>query len=107
MATVQEQTRPAPPSKHEAFVEQQLKRARQRIRLLDISAALIALIVATLAYGLGMIVLDRLLDVPPLVRQWALLGYLVAAAVYLGLTVVRPLSKRVNPYYAALRVERT
>jgi len=107
MATVQEQTRPSPPSKHEAYVEQQLRRARQRIRLLDTTAALVGLIIGTLAYGLGIIVLDRWLDLSPMVRQWALLGYLVAAAVYLGVALVWPLCRHVNPYYAAIRVEQT
>ena len=57
MATVTP-ARPAAPAKSEAFVERQLARARQRIRALDLTAALLGLAVLTLVYGVGMILLD-------------------------------------------------
>lgn len=107
MATVKEPARSTAPSKNEAFVEQQLQRARTRIRLLDSTSALLGLCVGTLVFCLGMMLLDRWLELPSLVRQWAFLGYLLVSMLYLGVALVWPLCKNVNPYYAALRVEQT
>ena len=107
MATVSPSAPPAPPAKHEAFVEQQLRRARFRIRAFDTSAALLGFFVGTLVYGLGMVFLDRWLDLPSLVRQVAFGSYLVAAVLYLAFFVVRPLCRQINLYYAARLVEQT
>ena len=40
-------------------------------------------------------------------RQFLFLGYLLMAAIYLAAFVVRPLTRRINPYFAARQVERT
>lgn len=104
MATVQEQPRTSSAGRHEVFVEEQLARARGRIRLLDVSAALLGLVIAMLSYGLVMVLWGWKL--PPLYRQLALGLYGVAALIYLGVTLVWPLCRRVNPYYAARQVER-
>src|SRR5438552_1363999 len=44
----------APPAanRHEAFVEAQLARARTRVRALDLTGAVLGLLIFTLAYGL-------------------------------------------------------
>ncbi len=107
MATVQDQVRPGASLKPEAFVEAQLARARRRIRLFDTATALLGLAVLTLIYGLGMVLLDRSLDLSPLTRQLAFGGYVLLALGYLGFALIRPLCRKVNPYYAALRVEET
>jgi hypothetical protein len=107
MATAPDRVRSTSVSKHEAFVEQQLQRARSRIRLFDVTAALCGLLIVSLLYGLGMILLDRAVVLSAPVRQAALIGYILLALAYLGLTVVRPLCKSINPMFAALRVEET
>ncbi|MBY0524967.1 MAG: hypothetical protein K2R98_16295 [Gemmataceae bacterium] len=105
MATVQQP--PKSPAKHEAFVEQQLYRALGRIRLFDLTAGALGLVIGTGAYALSMILLDRYFDLAPLTRQLALAGYSIAAVAYVGLFLVRPLLRTVNPYYAARQVEQT
>ena len=59
----------------------------------------------TLAYGLAIAVLDRLLGLPPLVRQIAFVAYILGCLAYLGVTVLIPLCRQINPYFAALQVE--
>jgi hypothetical protein len=95
------------PGKHASFVEAQLARAESRIRLIDLSAGLLAFLAGTLAYAVGMIVLDRLFLLSGGTRQVALLVYLAATVAYFALVVVRPLWWRVNPYYAARQLEQT
>src|SRR5262245_64156248 len=105
MATGQMQAKPASLPRYEAVFEQQLRRAVGRVRFLDVTAALLGLGAATLLYALVVIALDRWLVLSAGARQAALILYLVAACAYIGLLVVRPLARRVNPYYAAKRLE--
>ena len=102
MATVQEPQA----GRADAFVGDQIDRARRRIRAQDVGIAALGLIAGTLAYALGMVLLDRWLHLPDAARQVALLGYLAAAAVYVGVVLTRPFRREVNPYFAARRVER-
>jgi hypothetical protein len=104
MATVRQQ-KPAASAKYDAFVQEQLDRARRRIRILDVSSALLLFLAGTLAYAFVVGLLDRRLELSPLARQLAFSGYAVAAVVFLAAAVVRPLWRRVNPYYAARAVE--
>jgi collagen type III alpha len=105
MATLLEKNKPAAADKYDAYVEDRLARARKRIRLLDASVALLGLLAGTLLYALVMAVCDRWLVLSPLARQVCFAGYLIAAAVYLGLALVLPLCRRLNPYYAARQLE--
>src|SRR5438067_2374441 len=100
MATVQT------PPRHETFVEAELARARGRIRSQDVGIAALGLVVGTLAYALGMVLLDRWLQLPTLARQLALAGYLAAAGAYVAVVLLRPFRREVNPYFAARQVER-
>ena len=93
--------------KHASFVEAQLGRAESRIRMIDLSAALLGFLAGTLAYAVAMILLDRLFVLSGATRQVALLLYLLAAGLYLAFAVVRPLLWRVNPYFAARQLEDT
>ncbi len=104
MATVRPQ-KPAASAKYDAFVAEQLDRARQRIRLLDVSSGLLLLLAVTLVYTLVVGLLDRRLDLEPSVRQVAFACYAAVAVVLLAVGVIRPLFRRVNPYYAARAVE--
>jgi len=104
MATVQE---PKLAGKHDAFLELQLNRARQRVRSADVLLGLLGFLSLTAGYGLAMILLDRWLELPAIVRQIALCGWIIGSAVYLYRVLVRPALASVNPYYAARLVERT
>src|SRR5689334_10544647 len=99
------QTRPTPAGKYESFVEEHLARARSRIRGLDLAAAGLGFVIGTLAYGLGMALLDRWLELPAWVRQAAFGLYAGTAVAYLGLVLALLFFRRVNPYYAARQVE--
>src|SRR5437899_2009714 len=108
MATDLHQVKPAPAvNKYEAFVEAQLARARVRVRSLDLTGAALGLLILTLAYGLILALCDRWLELSPLARQAAFAVYAAGAMVYLGLLIVRPLCRQINPYYAARRLEQT
>ncbi len=107
MATDVSHGKAAPTAKHEAFVLAQLARTEQRIRTLDLTAALLIFAAGTLAYAVAVMLLDRWLDLAPFVRQAACVVYLLASAVYLTIFVVLPLSRRINPYFAARQLERT
>lgn len=101
---------PAPSAsipKHEAYVEKQLQRVQQRIRWLDLAAAALGFAILTLGYGLLMVLLDRLFQLPLGARQAAFVVYLLGAVGYLGWTVALPLLRRINPYFAARQLERT
>jgi hypothetical protein len=103
MATVQE---PRAGNRFESFVEAELGRARRRIQSQDIGTAALGLIAGTLAYALGMVLLDRWLDLSDTVRQIGLFGYLAAAVAFAAVVFTRSLRREVNPYFAARRVER-
>jgi hypothetical protein len=107
MATDLATTKAATAAKYDAFVAGQLARAESRIRTLDLAAALLGFVAATLVYGVLMVLCDSKLELSPRTRQTALLLYLLGAGAYLALTVVRPLFRRINPYFAAAKVEAT
>jgi collagen type III alpha len=105
MATVQPPPKPAPASKYDAFVESRLAKARGRIRTLDVAVALLGFVAITLGFALVMAVVDRSLELAPLFRQLAFGGYLLGSALYLTFALILPLSRRLNPYYAARQME--
>src|SRR5262249_14830183 len=106
-AAMSTEVREKPAGKHDSYIESQLARAESRIRLIDLSAALLGFLAGTLAYAVAMILLDRLFVLSAATRQVGLLLYLVGAALYLWVAVARPLLWRVNPYYAARQLEHT
>src|SRR5262249_15204349 len=106
MATAQAPSRTAP-SKHEAFVEAQLGRALGRIRTFDLLAGVFVFLIASLLYGLLLIGLDAWLQLPSLLRQVAFALYCLAAVAYVASVIVKQLRWRLNPYYAAVHLEKT
>ena len=104
MASVLPQ-KPAASAKYDAFVETQLDKARRRIRVLDVSSALLLFLAGTLGYALVIGLLDRKFELSPLARQIAFSGYAVASVIFLAAGVVWPLCRRINLYYAARAVE--
>src|SRR5205085_11835431 len=97
MATdLRPQPKTAPASKYEQFVEQQLGRARRRIRTLDTLTAVLTLLSGVLLYGLVMAGLDRAFDLAAGVRGTAFVVFASAAALYAGLIVFRHIQWHVN-----------
>ncbi len=101
-----QQNTPAPP-KYELLIEQQLDKARRRIRNLDTLSSVLILLIGVLLYALGMSALDRAFTLPTEVRVMAFLVAALAALGYGGLICWRLFQWRVNPYYAARRLEAT
>jgi hypothetical protein len=99
--------KPTSTQKHEAFVEEQLARARRRIRSLDLAAGTLVLL-CSLALYVGLVgLLDRAWGLGAGVRTAALVLYAVAALGYAGWWGWRLVGLEVNPYFAARRLEAT
>jgi collagen type III alpha len=94
-------------AKHDAYVKGQLGRAEARIRFLDLTAAFLGLVGGTMIFALVMALCDRAFELSEPTRRLAFFSYLIGAGIYLYFTAGRPLSRRVNPYFAARQVEQT
>lgn len=105
MATDLAQPKAPSASRHEILVEQQLDRARRRIRNLDALSSVLILLLGVLGYALGMAALDRAFTLSAGVRVAAFLAAGLAVLLYLGAIAWRLFQWRVNPYYAARRLE--
>src|SRR5215211_5609441 len=83
------------------LVEHELDRAQTRIRTIDTLSALVQFAGGVLAYVLVIIAADYWLRLNDVTRQvlWVIAG--IGAAAFVILRVVRPLVRRINPYYAA------
>jgi hypothetical protein len=106
MATETTRTR-ATAAQSEAFVADQLTRAQQRIRWLDLLGGVLVLLTATLAFFLVTLLLDRAWTLSAPVRITLLGLYLITAALIAGWSIVRPLLHPINPYYVARQMELT
>ncbi len=93
--------------RYRVALEQELERAKGRVRKIDCLSAGVTLLVGALAYGLVMIVLDHWLNFSDTTRQVLLGCFGVAALSYLVYALVLPLRRQVNPYYAARALEKT
>jgi hypothetical protein len=93
--------------KHDAYVAAQLRRAELRIRTLDVAGALLGFFALTgLLLGTAALA-DSFIPAFTVVRPFVLPLYFLAAVAFLGLTLARPLMRHINPYYTAVRMERT
>lgn len=107
MATVREQSQPTAPVRNDAVVQGQLDRVRRRIRNLDLTAAGLGLAALTLGFALLVVLLDSTYQFSAPIRQLILLGYVLTVIGSTYFTLVRPLTRRVNAYYAARKLEQT
>src|SRR5262249_30368170 len=107
MAIDQMKGKPAAVPKYEAVFEEQLGRAISRIRLLDLFAVLLGLAAIVLVYALLLIFLDRWLELSASARQALFVVLFLIGGTYLGLFIAWQFLRRVNPFYAALRLEQT
>ncbi len=107
MATEPGTVRAAAAARGDTFVADRLARTEQRIRTLDLATAGLVFLAGTCAYAAVMVAADGLLAHAEAARQLLFFAYLVGAAAYLAVFVVRPLTRRINPYFTARQVERT
>jgi collagen type III alpha len=110
MAAVVEQKveqKPDPAAKFGSQVDEQIAQATSRIRVHDLTLGGLTLAAMVAVYATTMILLDKYLNLAEWVRQLALAGFLAACAGVAYLLIARPLLKRINPLYAAARVEET
>ncbi|MCS6976886.1 MAG: hypothetical protein NZM31_07750 [Gemmatales bacterium] len=91
----------------QAVIEQELTRVRGRIRLLDVASVVLTALAAMLAYGLAMIVLDHFFLLGEGVRQGFLIVFLLGLAALVVWLLLPPLTRPVNPYYAARVLEKS
>jgi hypothetical protein len=106
MATVLEQNTRGPSQRYDGVVESKLAKAESRIRSLDTMTGVLGFGVLTLSYALVMALLDRWLVLGLGVRQFAFLLYICGALGILAALTLRPLMRRVNPFYAAREIEK-
>ncbi|VTT98708.1 Uncharacterized protein OS=Singulisphaera acidiphila (strain ATCC BAA-1392 / DSM 18658 / VKM B-2454 / MOB10) GN=Sinac_6530 PE=4 SV=1 [Gemmataceae bacterium] len=96
-----------PASKFSSQVDEQIAQATSRIRVHDLVLGGLTLASMVAVYAAAMISLDKSLNLPEWVRQLSLAGFGAAFAAVAYLMVFRPLKRRINPLYAAARVEDT
>jgi hypothetical protein len=102
-------TRPAAGSAvpRDQFVLQQVNRARRHLRMIELGAALMALVAGVLVGLLLLAVVDHWVwSFGPVTRWLALIGLAIAAGLYAWRFVLPPLIHSVNPLYAARAIER-
>lgn len=105
MATVLEKKDPA--AKYGSQVDEQIAEATSRIRTHDLAFGGLILAAMVLVYATAMIALDKYLVLPEWVRQLSLVGFLAGFGAVAYWTIARPLTRRINPLYAAVQVEKT
>ncbi len=106
MAAVLEQKQD-PAAKFGSQVDEQIAQATSRIRVHDLTLGGLTLAAMLAIYATAIILLDKYLTLPEWVRQLSLAGCLAMFATVGYFLIVRPLRKRINPLYAAARVEET
>jgi hypothetical protein len=106
MSTRVASPRPQPSGRHQAVIEQELTRVRGRIRLLDVASTVLTALLAVLAYALVIVIADHFLLLGEGVRQGLLLVFLLGLTAYVVWSLVPPLTRKVNPYYAARALEK-
>jgi hypothetical protein len=108
MATqLESRVKPAAGRRYDSLIEQELARAGGRVRSLDLAASAMVLVIGTFVFILAALVLDLCLDLPASARLAGLVVFLLAVLIYVSYLGRLFLRQRVNPYYAALQLERT
>jgi len=89
------------------FIEDQVARARARIKSNDMFRAVLWIITVTLGVLFAEVVLDHFVELPLGVRRGILFGGLALGLIYAWLKIARPMLRRVNTLYAAKSIEST
>jgi collagen type III alpha len=98
---------PKPAGKHEEFVQKQIESARGRIRLLDFFSTGLALLIGTLAFTIAVLLIDRYVETPKGSGRGIVALFVLGAAGYIYWALFRPSRRKINPFYAARKVEQT
>ncbi len=96
---------PGEPSKAEHFVQSEIQRARQRVRLSELGKAGLGCLILIAGYSVLLAYFDRWLQLSSFARQLLFAVCCLTLASYVGWSVVWPFFQRINPYYAARLVE--
>lgn len=96
---------PAEPSKTEQFVQAEIQRARQRVRLSELGKAGLVCLIVVAGYSVVLAYLDRWFEFSSFTRQLLFAGCSMGLAAYVAYAIVWPFGQRINPYYAARLVE--
>ncbi|HVL13948.1 MAG TPA: hypothetical protein VM529_15370, partial [Gemmata sp.] len=99
--------KPDPVAKFGSRVDDQIAQATSRIRVHDVTLGVLCVGALAAVYAVAMILLDRYLNLDEWLRQLALGLFVLACGAVGYLLIARPLLKRINPLYAAARVEET
>jgi hypothetical protein len=75
--------------------------------MFDLLRGVFTFLIVSLLYGLTLIAVDAWLELPSLIRQIAFGLYFIGAITYVSSAVIKQVRWRVNPYYAAVHLERT
>ena len=90
---------------YEQFIDHQLARTRQRIKMTDIVTAALILLVGLVGTLLVEVVLDHAFGLPLIVRRVVFVAGMTAFFAYTSLRIVLPLVLRINSVYAAKTIE--
>src|SRR5882757_855670 len=93
------------PSKTEQFVQAEIQRARQRVRLSELGKAGLVCLLVVAGYSVALAFLDRWLEFSSFTRQLLFAGCSIGLTAYIAYAIVWPFGQRINPYYAARLVE--
>ena len=96
-----------PGAKFRSAVDEQITQATGRIRAHDLIFGGLTLAAFVAVYITAMIVTDKYLNLAEWVRQLVFGGFVLAVAAISYWLILRPLRMRINPLYAASRVEKT
>ena len=89
------------------FIEDQVARARSRIKSNDMFRAILWMITVSLGVIFLEVILDHTVELPSMARRLILFGGLGTAAVYAFVRIARPMLLKVNTLYAAKSIEST
>jgi hypothetical protein len=92
---------------YESFVERQLARVRQRVRIIDFARAGAIFLGIVLGYGLVVGMADRLWDLAVGIRLALWCGLVLGLAVFAGFSATRLCFRQVNPIFLARQLEQT
>ena len=90
---------------YEQFIDHQIQRTRNRIKVTDIITAGLTMLVAFLAVLFLEVVLDHVFGLPVVLRRVVLAAGLAGACMFASMRVVMPLVRRINGIYAAKTIE--
>ena len=101
--------KPERPS-YEVFIDDRLRRTRRQVKGVDIADGLIVLLIGSLVYLLGAVVIDQWVISGGLGfwgRLLLLAGLLAGVGYYFARCVLAPLVHRINPIFAAHTIEQS